>query len=248
MSENDRLDPKPSVLKALFTNAGGRCSKCKDKITREARETEVTVVAAVAHINAVKPGEARYLEHLTAEQKRSYSNLLILCHTCHDEIDKDEVTYTAEVVRQIKHEHEQWVERQLAQRLPNITFDELAVVTKYLLSEPLYGVDYSLVPPGEKIRKNNLSTNVGNLITMGLIQSNLVKKYLNDSVTDDFSEKLRSGFVKKYLELREAGYKGDSLFYELYDFASGSSPDDNYRAAGLAVLTYFFEICEVFEK
>jgi hypothetical protein len=44
------------------------------------------------------------------------------------------------------------------------------------------------------------------------------------------------------------GLEGDALFYELWNFSSDYSPDFGIRAAGLSVLTYFFDKCEVFEK
>ena len=40
----------------------------------------------------------------------------------------------------------------------------------------------------------------------------------------------------------------DEIFDELWDFASGKQSDFSYKAAGLGILTYFFEKCEVFEK
>lgn len=41
---------------------------------------------------------------------------------------------------------------------------------------------------------------------------------------------------------------GDELFNGLLDFASLGATDFKQRAAGLTVLVYLFEKCEVFEK
>lgn len=64
-----------------------------------------------------------------------------------------------------------------------------------------------------------------------------------------FPERLRQGFITEYNSLRDTdGLTGDALFYALVDFTSGSISDLKRQAAGLAVLGYLFECCEVFER
>jgi hypothetical protein len=62
----------------------------------------------------------------------------------------------------------------------------------------------------------------------------------------EFPEKLRAGFGVRYNLLRYDGLQQDALFYGLKNWAAGREPDEPRRAAGLAVLTYLFEVCEVF--
>ncbi len=65
----------------------------------------------------------------------------------------------------------------------------------------------------------------------------------------EFGERLKQGFVLEYKKLKNDNKLiGDELFDGLLDFASGKSNDFRVRAAGLAVLVYLFEACEVFEK
>jgi len=61
-------------------------------------------------------------------------------------------------------------------------------------------------------------------------------------------EKLKAGFLAAYRRLGEAGLSGDDLFDRLAEFACHNDHRTRYRAAGLAVLTYLFEVCDVFEK
>ncbi len=63
----------------------------------------------------------------------------------------------------------------------------------------------------------------------------------------DFPEQLKAGFVEKYNALLAKGYVGDTLFYGLHEFANGGSSDFLMQAAGLSILTYLFQKCEVFE-
>ena len=81
-----------------------------------------------------------------------------------------------------------------------------------------------------------------------MLKIRLVKQYINKNPDINFGERLKQGFVNKYLELKKSGIEGDELFLSLFEFASNNSQDLKTQAAGLAVLTYFFETCEVFEK
>ena len=151
-------------------------------------------------------------------------------------------------LRRFKADQEREARELLGIELSNVTFEELQIVTRHLLSTPIYDKDYILVPPAEKIRKNNLSVTVGNHITSGLMQSRLVGDFLTHNVDLEFSNKLRAGFVNAYIERKSRGFTNDSLFYELWEFARGGSNDSKILAASLAVVTFFFERCEVFEK
>ena len=66
----------------------------------------------------------------------------------------------------------------------------------------------------------------------------------------DFGEHLKEGFVSKiYQRLKNVEkLSGDMLFNALFEFATKGCNDFKQRAAGLSVLVYLFEKCEVFEK
>jgi len=93
-----------------------------------------------------------------------------------------------------------------------------------------------------------LSSSTERLITMGLTQVKQVEKFIDDSPDINFGDRLKSGFVSEYEKLKLGGLNGDDLFIALLEFAQGSNNDLKLRAAGLAVLVYLFESCEVFEK
>ena len=56
------------------------------------------------------------------------------------------------------------------------------------------------------------------------------------------------GMAQRYHELKASKLDSYEIFDELWTFASGNNSDFSYKAAGLGILTYFFEKCEVFEK
>lgn len=246
MSKN-KADISKRNIKLLWGRSGNKCAICKVAITEEGGGNPYPI-GVMAHIEGENPGAARYNPKMIDKKRTDYANLILVCPTCHTKIDNDVQEYTVEKLKSIKKEHENWVAESLRAVMPEITFAELEVIVKYLVAVPISDIKETLIPPSEKIRRNNLSSEVDKLITTGMIQKKQVEKYLNENPDFNFSERLRAGFVKKYRELKSEGLEGDSLFYALLEFASNNSSDFKMQSAGLSVLTHFFEICEVFEQ
>jgi hypothetical protein len=85
---------------------------------------------------------------------------------------------------------------------------------------------------------------------MGLAKAREVGEFVEHVAALDitFPDRLKSGFVARYKERIDDGLSGDALYLDLVDFASGKSGGMPRRAAGIAVLAYLFEKCEVFES
>lgn len=232
----------------LWSKAAGMCSRCKSILIKKGRE-EFYKKGENAHIEGKEPKAARYNPDQSDEERASYLNHILLCANCHTEIDKDPKSYPNERLLEIKHEHESWVSQQLTVKSNNLTFAELEVIHKFLIPNSGHtpGKSLEVITPEQKIIQNNLSNTVAKYITIGMLQYGLVKRYINENPDIIFGERLRDGFVIKYLEISEL-YTGDDLFNELWDFASGYSSEFSIKAAGLSVLTYFFQVCDVFES
>ncbi|GEM_PF-1765672 len=139
----------------------------------------------------------------------------------------------------------------LVNAMTNITFRELGMVTDGILSMPVeFDESYTVVPVVTKMSKNELTGSAQRRLTSGVIQAKMVAKYVENqiNVIPDFPEKLKAGFAKEYDNLREAGLKGNALLDALHEFSCNRSSDYELRAAGIAVLYYLFEKCEVFER
>jgi predicted NACHT family NTPase len=92
---------------ALGHWSGGRCywPGCTEKVFKdEAGEPYRT--AAIAHIRGAYPGSARYEEEMSDDQRRSFSNLMLLCGPHHSIVDQDEQGYPAEELQRWKARHE----------------------------------------------------------------------------------------------------------------------------------------------
>jgi len=233
--------------KILWFMCGGICAICKTSIVPINSSGDRYVIGQMAHIYGEKPTAARYLASIEESFVRSYKNHLALCGTCHSKIDKNEKDYPIDLLLKIKSEHEDEVMDKLKSNIGNVTFVELEVVIRFLQEQPVDNQNLALITPSEKIKRNQLSEKVDTLLKIGLIQRHQVAEYLNKNPDVNFSERLRAGFIKQYQELKQKGESKDELFYSLFEFASNNSSDFKIKAAGLAVLTYFFEICDIFE-
>lgn len=86
------------------------------------------------------------------------------------------------------------------------------------------------------------------MISMGLAQVTLVADCINASDDATLAGRLKAGLALEYGRLSGKGLDGDELFSAMWRLAGGGNADMKRSAAGLAVLVYFFEACEVFES
>jgi len=237
----------------LCTKSGNRCAMpdCRKELVAEGNDKDrSSLVAQMAHIKGEKPGSARYDAGMADADRNKHENLILVCPSCHKKIDDQPNTYTVEKLVEIKQSHEQWIIESTRNEMTNITFAELGVVTKYLMSgQATTGDSLTLITPRDKIKKNGLSQTAEQLILMGMTQVKQVGSFIEKCPDIEFADRLRQGFVAEYSRLRNTErISGDDLFNAMHNYASGQSTDFKQRAAGLAVLVYLFEKCEVFEK
>ena len=237
------------TIKIVWGLSGSLCAICKNSLVRE-NGSQQFPIGDIAHIEGDKPGSKRYRENMSEPERNGPNNLLLLCPTDHDHVDKDDSTYTTEKLLQIKAEHEQSVQRKLQSLIPEVGFAELEVTLNYLIDAEAEYSETVLqgIPQKDKIKKNNLSNEVENLLRMGLMRKKEIDDYLNKNPDMNLSKKLRSSFIQKYEELKSSSHVGDELFYELLDFASGHKYEPKNQAAGLTVIAYYFHLCDVFES
>lgn len=244
---------KQKDQKILCTKSGNRCAMpdCRRILVADGTAADpASLVAAMAHIKGEKPGSARYDANMSDMERNTHSNLVFVCPSCHKKIDDQLNTYTVEKLYDIKRCHEDWINTLTGQAVIEVTFAELSVVTRYIMSgQAVINDSLTLIPPKDKIQKNRLSTSIEHLIMMGMTQVKQVADFVNRCPDIEFGGRLSQRFVMEYERLKESEMmSGDELFDGLLDFASAGTTDFKQRAAGLTVLVYLFEKCEVFEK
>lgn len=249
-----RKDIPVSQQKLVWALSAGHCSFPGCVVRAVVYETPVdaaTVIAEVAHIHAYEDDGPRADLTLSLKERNRYPNLLLLCPTHHTLVDKQFKTYTAEMLRRWKRDTEKKVADALRTVMPQVTFTELKQITASLITHnSVASQDLTVIPPAEKIAKNKLSSVTHSYLAIALAKADVVRAFIDQftRIDETFSSRLRTGFIQEYERLKVDGLSGDELFQEMLSFATGGRADLTTQAAGLAVLGYYFEACEVFEK
>jgi hypothetical protein len=241
-------------IKLLWGLAAGRCAfpDCRKECILEATAKDSTaLIGEIAHIIAHSDKGPRADGSFDQALRNSYGNLILLCPNHHEQVDVHPNTFTISDLRGWKIRHEEWVRGSLAAEMPCVGFAELEVVTSALLASPSDPVTtFTVTNPTLKLQRNGLTNSTAQLLTMGFLQVREVDNFITAVAAIDptFPERLKAGFVGHYEELKIAGIDGDALFEILHQFASANSREFRRQASGLAVLSYLFEKCEVFEQ
>jgi hypothetical protein len=243
-----------SDVKILWGFAAAQCAfpNCHAPCVEQATAADGPVVLGkIAHIVAHGDHGPRADLSVPMDRRDCYENWILLCGRHHDTVDGQPNTYTAGDLRKWKLDHERWVRQQLIVVMPGVGFAELEIVTKGILATLVVpDSSFYLLPPREKIKRNKLSERVHTYFNMGMSKVREVSDFVSHiSVVDtNFPNELKAGFVQEYDRLKATGLEGDALFESLHGFASGGSREFVRQAAGLAVLLYLFEKCEIFES
>lgn len=210
------------------------------------------LVAEAAHIAGEQPLARRYDESMTEEQRNAIENLIYMCPTHHRSIDKLVDDWPTPKLLQLKAEHEMKVSEAMAEAFVDVAFDELAKAVAWVAGQdvPIGDNSFQVIDPQQKIDKNGLSSGSRHIIAAGLVAQSTVADFVKaeTQIDADFPEKLRSGFLEHYFKLRKEGHTGDILFDLMCVFAQRGMKFQKDKSAGLAVLVYLFEKCDVFEK
>jgi hypothetical protein len=254
VAEPRRKYPMPD-LKLLFGLSAGRCAlpNCRQKVYADATEfDEIKVIGKIGHIVAHSPGGPRSDPDYPADKLDRYDNWILVCGIHHDTIDLQPNTYTVAGLRTLKKDHENWVTEQLDEAMPGVSFNELQTITTALAGNNVASpFDPVVLKPAEKMVRNHLSGRVEHHLMLALSKAKDVREFVSAIGQFDptFADRLADGLRREYARLRtEEKLDGDDLFQQLYVYTSRNSMQIELQAAGLAVLGYFFEICDVFER
>ncbi|MFM7021351.1 MAG: ABC-three component system protein [Flavobacteriales bacterium] len=99
-----------------------------------------------------------------------------------------------------------------------------------------------------KLEFNSLSTDAENLLIAGRRKEYLVGDLLSKWHDPSFGEDTSQAFKARYTELKELQMTPNEVFAELHKFAGGTVSNTALQASSLAVLSYFFERCDIFEN
>ena len=128
-----------------------------------------------------------------------------------------------------------------------LTFADIVPVIDSLQKEVSAADLPPIEPPSpRKLEKNALSEDVADFLRVGRRKEALVERYFRSHPKPDLGENIAVSFRRRYAELREHGLLPDDIFAELQQNAGANGPPKR-QAAALAVLSYYFERCDIFE-
>ena len=124
---------------------------------------------------------------------------------------------------------------------------DIAAVIEGLESEPPVPSTDAIDPPSpQKLQRNDLSDDVADLLQAGRRKEALVSRYFARHPSPELGEKIAVWFRRRYAELRAQELAPDDIFGKLQqDAGRGGVPER--QTAALAVLSYYFERCDIFE-
>ncbi len=102
-------------------------------------------------------------------------------------------------------------------------------------------------PSASKLKSNDLSDDAAGLLRHGRRREQLVEKFFSQFPDPNLGEDIAQGFRDRYQELKLRGHSAEHIFMELQQFAGGMNGTPQHQAAVLAVMSYFFERCDIFE-
>lgn len=107
-----------------------------------------------------------------------------------------------------------------------------------------------LPPPANKIDFNELSMEVEELLNLGRHRQHFVSEYLNGVRDAEYGDRLATVFHDKYQAIKLGEPDPDRVFEELLSWVAGNerASDRAYMFGAYAVLMYFFERCDIFER
>lgn len=99
-----RLTPKAEVVRELYLKSGNQCAYpgCDHLIMNK----DGVFIGEICHIEAAMPGGERFNPEQTNEERRSFENLLLLCHE-HHKVTDDTIKFDVAKLRSIKAQHEE---------------------------------------------------------------------------------------------------------------------------------------------
>ena len=104
-----------------------------------------------------------------------------------------------------------------------------------------------LTPPSvHKLARNALSEDAAGLLKLGRRKEAMVETWFSKSPNAELGERVAEAFRRRYAELKENDRPPDGIFTHLQQYA-GMGGEPARQSAALAVLSYFFERCDIFE-
>lgn len=100
--------------KLLWGKSGNRCAMCRHELSVDKnKDDNESIIGEECHIISESKNGPRYDSQCKRELIDSYDNLILLCRIHHKQVDDQYYTYSTNVLREIKKNHEKWISEKL---------------------------------------------------------------------------------------------------------------------------------------
>jgi hypothetical protein len=100
--------------KLLWGKSGNLCALCKNSLIHDATNKDTpSIVGDECHIISGRQKGPRYDINYPTKKIDEYENLILLCKVHHKLIDDQPDTYSYDVLKELKENHEKWVREKL---------------------------------------------------------------------------------------------------------------------------------------
>ncbi len=107
---NGRVNPSAETKLRLFSDSAGHCNRpqCRRNLFSDLSDADYNI-GEMAHVIAASVKGPRANENISTEDKATYNNLILLCPSCHTEIDKAPEMFPIELIRSWKVNHKKQI-------------------------------------------------------------------------------------------------------------------------------------------
>lgn len=236
----------------LWRLSAFRCNypECQEELYRRGEQGDRHAnIGKMAHIFAHSLKGPRPNPSGLSEDTNKYENLILLCSIHHDVVDAQINEHTVTLLRQWKRDHERWVSDRLArEEFDSSDLESIIVWLSDNVEMPT--ADFRLTPPAEKIAKNAFSVGIQKQINIGLPRMHEVETYIRhrSQLEPSFPARLLNRMLAQYDILNRESISSDHLFNDMVQFSCGNSRDHVKWLAGIVLVVYLFERCEIFKR
>jgi hypothetical protein len=210
----------------------------------------------LGHIHSAEPEGPRHDPQIPLGELKRPWNAMLLCTPHHTLVDNREfeTKYPAELLKEWKRKAEARARELMERFIQDVDFAELDLVCEAVVagsSKAESDANLDRIAIERKIVRNALSGETRLHIQQGLAVADVVKRFIDSQAMKDaeYPQRLVAGFKVMYFQEVRARRRPDEIFSSLRIFAIGGLVgNSNRQAAGLAVLAYLFQLCEVFES
>lgn len=195
--------------------SGGCCNKCKERVFRENEFGERARLGDDAHIVAASDKGPRGESSLTANERSSADNLMLLCKTCHAKIDQQPQKYPETLLLQMRRDHYEWVEScmgSLIVKRPRFHYLSYINIPRADMYAVVNSFPLPVLPIGSAESIRDMGINAGRLMAAYVGLLNREELYAN---TFDDQTRLSEVSVGSYWFSKEATFRAKKVQHEV---------------------------------